>query len=259
MEKNNANQTLARAWQLYKSGFGTFFKVAFIAAAFVEYLYVYLINHHINFSSMEDQSADVPTGMFWLSVITLAVMIMVTGFIIARGGSQVKNPEASSSSELNKIATRLLMERLGTFTLVYITSVILLVGASAFLSVVGMWLVTTFTLVLYPAVLVGKQRFIGAYRQSVKWAGSDIWYTFQLALIVVGLWLLDHVLRAILGYGFEAQDDSISFGVQQVIVIFINAVIMPLGLMIAVAAYERFSQKPAEQAVGSATASETQE
>ncbi len=240
MLRNNGAiiSTLRTAWKLYRATLKVCFFFAVISAAFAEYFKLYALNSGVG----EAMRGYVETGklpadllnvrsLAFLGLLSMLVTMCVYGFLVCIGGMRVK--EELKGPKLMKEAFALFKKRFPLFLLVCALNGFLWFIAS-FLSIFGLWLVTSFTLILLPSVLLGNVGVWMSFRENFRLLGSNLLYALQLGFIVVLLLLLKYIVHVPF---LAISGDGIDVGLEHVLIIFADAFTLPFIIMIMVVAF----------------------
>lgn len=244
MTKANVNQTLAEAKYMYKRSF----KVAFVLTVLLAFLSEYFVVYMMKSGAMQAIQAYNETGvmldnipgaslLLWLSIAVILGTMIIYALIICilAATRQSQSVAIYKPTAMLSIGADLLKKRFFPLLGVYIVCAIIWSALVMFLSVIGMWIAVTFLLVAIPAVLLGGKSVFSGIAYSFTLAKNNIFYTFQVALMVVAIILIKPLLYVILpSLGVES---AVGFGLEHVIIIFIDACIKPFMLAIVVAAY----------------------
>lgn len=244
MTKANVNQTLAEAKYMYKRAFKVAFVLTVLLAFLSEYFVVYMMNSGAmvalqvyNETGVMPENIPGASTLLWLSVAVILGTMVIYGLIICILGASRRAESVAiyKSTAMLAIGFDLLKGRFFSLLGVYIICALIWSALVMFLSVIGMWLAITFLLVAIPAVLLGGKNVFQGIAMSFKLAKDSIFYTFQIALMVVAMILIKPLLYVILpSLGIES---SVGFGLEHVIIIFIDACVKPFMLALVVAAY----------------------
>ncbi|WP_157966649.1 hypothetical protein [Fastidiosibacter lacustris] len=235
--------TLNVAWNLYRSTLKVCFIFALVSAVIAEYFKLYALNAGVGeIIHAYMQSGQIPATLPDAEVLALLglssmfITMCVYGLLICIGGEYFK--EGVIKPELMKNAFAIFRKRFGLFLLVCILNGFLWFLAS-FLSIFGFWLVTSFTLILLPTVLLGNVGVWMSFRENFRLLGSNVLYALQLGFIIVAILLIKYVVYAL----FAAIGDGVSFGINHVVIIFIDAFSLAFIVMVMVAAFYELNAK----------------
>ena len=232
--------TLNIAWNLYRSTLKACFVFALISAILAEYFKLYALSSGVgeaveNYMQTGKLPTSIPDAQFlaFLGVLSMLVTMCVYGVIICIGGEYFKEVGAISSKSI-KSALAVFRKRFALFLLVCVLNGVLWFLAS-FLSVFGLWLVASFTLILLPTILLGDVGAWMSFRENFRLLTSNFLYALQLGFVIVVVLLLKYLIYAL--FVAMGGDSGMDFGVEHVVVIFFDALTLPFIIMIMVAAF----------------------
>ncbi|WP_440682040.1 hypothetical protein [Cysteiniphilum halobium] len=231
--------TLKSAWQMYRVTLKSCFLLAIISAAIAEYFKLYALNSGVSkavHSYM--QTGELPNGfpdaqfLAFLGLFSMFVTMCVYGLLICVGGNYLK--EGMAQKNAIQKAFSIFKKRFPSFLMVCILNGFLWFLAS-FLNIFGLWLAASFTLILLPTVLLGNVGVWMSFRENFRLLTGNLLYALQLGFIVMLVLLLKYVIYAL--FMAIGQAGNVNFGVEHVVIIFVDALTLPFIIMIMVAAF----------------------
>lgn len=231
--------TLKIAWKIYSSTLRLCFFFAIISAAIAEYCKLYALNSGLSFaiqSYMQSGKwpASLPHAEFlaFLGLLSMFITICVYGLLVCIGDNYTK--DGVSEKDIVKKAFLIFKKRAPLFLMVCILNGLLWFLAS-FLNIFGLWLVASFTLILFPTVLLGNVGVWMSFHENFRLLGSDLLYALQLGFVVILVLLVKYIVYALFIAIGNAGD--LNFGIEHVVIVFIDALTLPFIIMIMLAAF----------------------
>ena len=238
--------TLKNAYGLYRSAFKVCFVFAVILAAITESFKVLALQSGIDKMAQSYlEEGVVPThlqaseALLWVGLLSIVATVIVNAMIICIGGEMFKAQAKFCSKDNLNASFSMFRSRIGLFIVVSVLNGILWVLVSM-LSVFGIWIISSFTLILFPTVLLGGMGVVATFRENFRLLGSNALYALQLGFVLMLILFAKYVLYAIFS---AAHAGDVGFGIEHVVIIFIEALLLPFSLMIMVAAFFELNAK----------------
>ena len=171
--------------------------------------------------------------------LSIIVTVIVNAMIICIGGEIFKTKTKTCTKDTLGCAFAMFRSRIGLFIVVSVLNGLLCLLGSL-LSIFGIWIMTSFTLILFPTVLLGGMCVFATFRENFRLLGSNALYALQVGFILMLILLIKHMLYTV----FSGTDaGNIGFAIEHVVNIFIEALLLPLSLMVMVAVFFELNAK----------------
>lgn len=235
--------TLKNAWQMYRATLKSCFLLAMISAVIAEYFKLYALNSGVGEAIQSYMHSgklpdSLPNAQFlaFLGLFSMFVTMCVYGLLVCVGGNYLK--EGVAQKDVVKSAFLVFKKRFPLFLMVCILNGFLWFLAS-FLNIFGLWLAASFTLILLPTVLLGNVGVWMSFRENFRLLTGNLLYALQLGFIVMLVLLLKYVVYALFMAIGHAGD--MNFGIEHVVIVFVDALTLPFIIMIMVAAFDELN------------------
>jgi len=247
--KEAITATLKETVNLYKFSFKVCFVFSLALSVLTEYFKIYAINLGL-YDALKQyfESGNIPehlqnnTLLGFLGILSIVATIVVYGLLVCLGEMQFKNKTAAIKKfEIYK-ALSIFKGRFWPFFGVFFINVILS-GLAGFLGVIGIWLITSFSFIVFPLILLSNLGVFQAYKRTFVVMGKNAVYAIQvgfIAVILLGIkYLIYFIFIAINDY------DNIHFGIEHAVMVFIEALTLPFVTMLMISVYHRLSDNGA--------------
>lgn len=240
--KNAVAKTVKSALQLYRNSFKICFMLSMFLAVVSECFKVYAMRfglyeavaQYLKAGTINESRITHNGLLVSIAILSVISVVVVYALIVCIGILQGQNREKCFQTGDFNNAWQCFRRHFWCFIGAFILNVFLW-GLGSLLSLIGIWLVISFTFVLFPVVLAEGLGPFAGFRENLRRIRPHIAYVLQLGLVVMLLLLLKVFLYSLLTglSGF----DRIEFGVEHVLIIFVDALVLPFVLMLSVAAY----------------------
>ncbi len=247
--KNSIVETLKNAFQLYRSTFKICFIIAMLLSVITEGFKVYaqslglgkVVAAYINTGKIDESALSNHGLLMFLAVATIVLTLLVYGLLICIGAIKAQSAQNEGFFAKDMQAALLMLRRrFWSFVGAFILSIILWVFGS-FLSLIGIWIVISITLVFFPVVLIDNLNPFAGFKENLRLMRPHIWYVLQLGFIVVLLLFLKSGLYLL--FTSITGVDQLGFGIEHVLMIFIEALFLPYVMMLSVAAFYELNKR----------------
>ena len=250
---NITADVIKNAGDLYKSKFKICFILALIFSIITEYVKIYLMNLGIdNALTQYFSSGKLPNKLqsssilICLACMSVSATIIVHGLLINLFDKRLGDVESSSKiAKICKIFT-FTKGKIRKFCSAIIIKIVLLEVIqfltifSYFLGIIGIWLVTSLSLIALPVILFEEIGIINAYKKTIKLICKNSICALQLSFITILMLSIKNIINVIL-YKYHING-SLNAGMMHVITIFIEALIIPYIIIITVSLYYILSE-----------------
>ncbi|WP_162902111.1 hypothetical protein [Facilibium subflavum] len=245
--KNTILDTLKNTLALYKATFKVCFTLALILAAVTEYFKIYAFNLGFNQAIQQyleegtlSQDLQGNGTLIWLAVVSIILTVMVYALLVCIGGVQSQSPDSAFSkvkfSQAWLYFRRRFFSFLGAF---FINAVLWVIGS--FLSLIGIWLVVSFTFVIFPVILLDNLGTISGYKENFRLIRANVIYILQLGFITLVLLFVKYLAYLLFsGLGGQA---GMSFGIEHVVLVFVEALVLPFVMLLSVSAFYELNRR----------------
>lgn len=237
--------TLKSAWQMYRATLKSCFFLAIISAAIAEYFKLYALNSGVgeaihSYMQSGKLPENLPDAQFlaFLGLFSMFVTMCVYGLLVCIGGNYFK--DGISQKDGVKKGFVIFKKRFPLFLMVCVLNGILWFVAS-FLNIFGLWLAASFTLILLPTVLLGNVGVWMSFRENFRLLTGNLLYALQLGFVVMLVLLLKYIVYAL--FMAIGQAGDMNFGVEHVVIIFVDALTLPFIIMIMVATFHELNAR----------------
>lgn len=241
--KGSIVKTLKMAWELYCATLKVCFFFAVVSATIAEYFKLYALNSGVaevlhKYMQTGTLPASLPDAQLLaaLGLFSIFVTMCVYGLLICVGGGHIR--DGKSKHGVTKKAFLALKKRFPLFLMVCILNGFLWFLAS-FLNIFVLWLVASFTLIVLPTVLLGNVGVWMTFRENFRLLGGNLLYALQLGFIIILLLMIKYIVSVIFMAFVSAG--SVNFGIEYVVIIFVDSLILPFIIMVMVAAFHELN------------------
>jgi hypothetical protein len=106
---------------------------------------------------------------------------------------------------------------------------IFLSGVAGFLGVVGLWLINSFSFIVFPLVLLADIGVFQAYQRSFVIMGKNVTYALQVGFVMVLLLGIKHFIYFVFNNTY--------FGLERTVVVFTEALLLPFVTTLMIVVY----------------------
>ncbi|MFZ9035575.1 MAG: hypothetical protein ACO2ZM_05610 [Francisellaceae bacterium] len=236
-KKISLNDTFRQAYGCYQKNFRSVFLCAMLLSALSQYVIIYAdrLGLRTLFQSLSSENGmtEPVVGidkLGWLVMLLFVLNFMIYALIIA-----IYDKDRTAEANPYSHAFGLLRRRFWSFFVVYVLNGILVSLFGFVFWIVGIWLALSLTLVVFPNVILGNKGVKEAYIDDFLKLKQHVFYMLQIGFIVILLLFVGKFLHFLMeSAGFNGQ---IGFGVEHVVLIFVEAVVLPFILALNVTAY----------------------
>lgn len=170
-----------------------------------------------------------------MGLVSMLLTIFIYGMLISIGNIYIQKGELQSPKDVIIQAFIAFKKRFLIFFIVCIINGCLWFFSS-FLNILGLWLSISFTLVLLPVALLENEGIGIIFQKSLYLISKNLIYVLQSGLAVMVVLLLKYyICILILTPNFIESIPLV--GIQHVILIFLDALILPLIAMLMIAVF----------------------
>jgi hypothetical protein len=233
---------------LYKSKFKTCFVIALVFSIITEYVKIYLMNIGIDNALTQYfatgklpnklQSNTILTCLACLSVVTT---IIIHGLIISFFRTEENNIKSPSKFRQCCEMFSFLKLKIGKFCYTIVVKLFLLEAAQFltiigyFFGIIGIWLITSLSLIILPMILFETVGVINAYKKTINLMYKNSICALQIGFITILMLSIKNIVNVIL-YKYHING-SLNTGMMHVITIFIEALVIPYIIILTISFY----------------------
>ena len=237
--------TLKETMRWYKSSFKICFILSLALSVITEYFKAYAIHLGL-YDALKQyfESGDIPqqfqhnTLLGALGILSIVTTIVVYGLLVCIAGMQLQKQAVATTKADIYQAINIFRARFWPFLGAFFISVILW-GLAGFLGIIGIWLVTSFSLIIFPVVLLSNVGVFLGYKKTFSLMARNSVYALQMGFITIILLGIKYLVYFI----FITINDynNIHLGIEHVVMVFTEAVTLPFITMLMVSVYHHLA------------------
>ena len=228
-------ETLQKTINLYKSSFKLFFVFSLSLSILIESLKIYALKielydtlgKYFEYGNILDYLESNALLMF-LGVFSIFTTIGIYGLLIYLCKMQFENKSPHLTISQIYKALYIFKGRFWCFFLVFFINVFLS-GLSGFLGIIGVWLINSFSFIVFPIILLANIGISQAYYRSFIMMSKNVTYALQIGFIEFFLLGIKHVTY----FTFS----NIYCGLEHTIIILTDALLLPFVTMLMIVVY----------------------